>query len=98
VQYDSVTVTVDTGTATALAGYSKQEIRVFPNPSNGEVWYNSHEASVIMVFSIDGRLLHMEESPGSNGKQKIEFLFEKGLYIVLLKTEDGLLREKVVVY
>jgi hypothetical protein len=98
VQYDTVTVTVDTSTATAFTHFPKQEIKVFPNPTNGELFFSSGAATEIIIFSIDGRLLHREESPGSNGKQKIEFLFEKGLYIVLLKTEDGLLSEKVVVY
>jgi hypothetical protein len=98
VQYDTVTVTVDTSTATAFTHFPKQEIKVFPNPTNGELFFSSGAATEIIIFSIDGRLLHREESPGSNGKQKIEFLYEKGLYIVLLKTEDGLLREKVVVY
>jgi hypothetical protein len=73
-------------------------IKVYPNPSTGELWYNSNETAEIMIFSIDGRLLHREESQDSSGRQKIDYLFEKGLYIVLLKTETGLFREKVVVY
>jgi hypothetical protein len=99
VQYDTVTVTVEfTSTATALAGFPKQEIKVFPNPTSGELFFSSGSATEILVFSIDGRLLHREENPGSSGKQKIAYLFEKGLYIVLIKTEDGVFREKVVVY
>lgn len=98
VQYDTVTVTVDTSTATALAGFPKQEIKVFPNPTSGELFFSSGSATEILVYSIDGRLLHREENPGSSGKQKIDYLFEKGLYIVLIKTEDGVFREKVVVY
>lgn len=98
VQYDTVTVTVDTSTATAFTHFPKQEIKVFPNPTSGELFYSSGSTTGIMVYSIDGKLLHREENAGSSSKQKIAYLFEKGFYIVVLKTEAGLFREKVVVY
>ena len=100
VQYDTVTVTVDTSTATALAGYSKQEIKVFPNPSSGEVFYSLEfqEALQLEIFSIDGKLLYRKNIPEPAKNIKIDFDFERGVFVLLLKTNTKTFREKLIVY
>lgn len=97
VQYDTVTVTVDTGTGVERVG--KQEIRVFPNPSGGEVWYGLDNEGVldIEVFGMDGKVVYQERGVSGLKNNKIGYSFDRGVYVVVIRMDGRIFREKVVV-
>jgi hypothetical protein len=99
VQYDTVTVTIDTGTATSLAQFTKQEIRVFPNPSSGEIFIKANESgnAILHVYSVDRKLLHQQNINDISQENNVSLILENGLYIVTVKTDSQIYTTKLTI-
>ena len=69
------------------------EAEIFPNPSNGSFTIHCEGLKRVSVYSVDGRLMKAFEV---DGKQcRIDDL-EKGVYLVRMETEKGIVIRKVV--
>ena len=78
------------------------EVFVYPNPSDGlitvDLLLNKNENAQIEVFSIDGQLVYTKQLSGSDFySHKIDLsAMAKGMYLVNVKTENGVVTRKVV--
>ena len=70
-------------------------IKVYPNPSNGEIFFNSilHN-STIEIYSEIGKRVYSLEKVNSD---KIELSLTKGIYIMKIIQEDKILNKKIII-
>ncbi len=70
-------------------------IKVFPNPSNGEIFFSSNlNYSKIEIYSEIGQKIYCLEKVNSD---KIELLLNKGIYIMKITHEDKILNKKIII-
>lgn len=70
----------------------------YPNPANNEIRIISDDhVEQIEIYSIDGKMAHNQYFNGNMVSCDISKLNE-GLYIVMIKTNKGIVREKLIVY
>lgn len=67
--------------------------QVYPNPSTGDFTVACEGIQAISVFSVDGKLLKTIEVNGS--EYRIENL-PKGVYVLKIDTENGVIMNKIV--
>ena len=70
-------------------------IKVYPNPSNGEIFFNSilHN-STIEIYSEIGKRVYSLEKVNSD---KIELSLTKGIYIMKIIQEDKIINNKIII-
>ena len=80
----------------AYDGINEQSIEaeIFPNPSNGNFTILCECLKQVSVYSVDGRLVKSFETIGT--ECHIEGL-ERGVYLVRMETEKGIVSRKVIV-
>ena len=80
----------------AFDGINEQSIEaeIFPNPSNGNFTILCEGLKQVSVYSVDGRLVKAFETNGT--ECRIEDL-ERGVYLVRMETEMGIVSRKVIV-
>ncbi len=80
----------------AYDGINEQSIEaeIFPNPSNGNFTILCDGLKQVSVYSVDGRLVKVIETNGT--ECRIEGL-ERGVYLVRMETEMGIVSRKVIV-
>ncbi|HAW51597.1 MAG TPA: hypothetical protein DCX54_04605 [Flavobacteriales bacterium] len=74
-------------------------VALFPNPNNGifSVSCAHSKKSTLSIYSMMGELVHYEYISNS-GKREINLqTFPHGIYLVELRTEKGIVREKVII-
>ena len=77
--------------STSLNGYDKNEIVIYPNPSEGAFTLlsrNNQIISSIQIFDLQGNLVYSNEECGSN-KIQINPELSSGKYIVHVSCESG---------
>jgi hypothetical protein len=85
--YDTITVTADD--LTGIVNYRKIDLNVYPNPSNGQISFNSSSIDVseafIKVYSVDGKLVAEKQlQAGSTDLSSLA----KGAYTIAIKVEE----------
>ena len=84
--YDTITVTADD--LTGIINYRKIDLNVYPNPSNGQISFNSSSIDVrealIKVYAVDGKLVAEKQlQAGSTDLSSLA----KGIYTIEFKVE-----------
>jgi len=77
--------------------FSKENITVYPNPTNGNVMVNTNktEPVSIFVYNMQGKLCLTKESFKSGVLETS--ILQKGIYLLVIKTNEGLVyNEKLV--
>jgi hypothetical protein len=69
------------------------EVEVFPNPSSGSFTIVCEDMKRVSVYSVDGRLVNAFEV--NETECRIEGL-ERGIYLVRMETEKGIVIRKLV--
>jgi hypothetical protein len=87
VYYDTITVTA--ADLTGIINYRKIDLNVYPNPSNGQISFNSSSIDVseafIKVYSVDGKLVAEKQlQAGSTDLSSLA----KGVYTIAIKVEE----------
>ncbi len=78
-------------------------LRVFPNPSDGNINLALHNISgnvSLYVYDMEGRMIFNEEFNLIRGGDKVlkpGFTMDKGLYTIVVKTADEVYRKKITV-
>ena len=74
----------------------KQDINIYPNPTNGSVWISStHPILGYDVYTMEGKLIG---SKSYDIHTAINFeIFSPGIYVVKIQTEKGIVGKKIVV-
>jgi hypothetical protein len=82
-----------------LAQFTKQEIRVFPNPSSGEIFIKANESgnAILHVYSVDRKLLHQQNINDISQENNVSLILENGLYIVTVKTDSQIYTTKLTI-
>lgn len=88
-------------TLTVLPNEYEGSLKVFPNPTNGNlnIWYPSMDAFTLRVFDDTGRLVKQEnlnENTINNGYNVNLSLLSSGIYLLNLNSEGEQLSVKVV--
>lgn len=94
---DTLTAEVAVGSV-GVDDLVEKPFSVFPNPVSDvlEIQWSGTESYALEIYDITGKLLHYEESAGS---QTIGFRnFEKGTYFVRISTGQAVFTEKVIKY
>lgn len=71
-------------------------IRLYPNPTSEKLTIETTAGSELMIFNMDGQLLHSETMTGNSHTLDVT-RFVKGTLLVVLKTTEGIAQEKVVI-
>jgi hypothetical protein len=90
----SITVTLGAGIGELL-----DELRVFPNPTTGELTITNYELRImdIEVFDVYGRKLSSHHLITSSSHHKIDISdLSAGVYFVKIRTEAGEVMKKIV--
>lgn len=77
--------------------FSKENITVYPNPTNGNVMVNTNktEPVTLFVYNIQGKLCLTKESFKSGILETS--ILQKGIYLLVIKNKEGLVfNEKLV--
>ena len=75
--------------------YLDKNIKVFPNPSNGEIFFSSTlNNSTIEVYNELGQEVYTIEKVNSD---KIELFLTKGIYIMKIIQDDKILNRKIII-
>jgi hypothetical protein len=93
----SSTVTKDASIGNEEHLFSKENIIVYPNPTNGNVMVNTNknETVTISVYNMQGKLCLTKESFKSGVLETS--ILQKGIYLLVIKTNEGLVyNEKLV--
>jgi hypothetical protein len=85
--YDTITVTADD--LTGIVNYRKIDLNVYPNPSNGQISFNSSSIdlskALIKVYAVDGKLVAEKQlQAGSTDLSSLA----KGIYTIAIKVEE----------
>jgi len=76
---------------------SNGEFNFYPNPANGELFISTQNsiggASIVSLYTIQGKLLNTYEMNGSLLKIDIE---NDGTYLISIKTEKGIITRKII--
>ena len=84
--------------ATAVSTIQLEGFDIFPNPASKSVTLNNiPENAEVAVISIEGKIIHKIEKVNSNALTFDLAGFNKGVYLILLKTNNGDILKKLVV-
>lgn len=84
--------------ATSASTVQYNGFELFPNPASKSVTMkNIPENAQITILSIDGKIVHKSEVVSSDALTFDLDRFKKGLYLILLKTNNGAILKKLVV-
>ncbi len=65
-------------------------VRVFPNPTHGDVYVEGKALHQVQLFSIAGKLINVETEQQANGRLKLAtHALPKGLYFVKITEKSG---------
>ncbi len=70
-------------------------LKIYPNPSNGEVHIECDKAFNLEVFDILGQHILIVSNPFT---KSLEIKLNKGVYIFKIKIDERIYAEKVVVW
>lgn len=93
----SSTATKDASIGNEENLFSKENITVYPNPTNGNVMVNANrnEPVSISVYNMQGKLCLTKESFKSGVLETS--ILQKGIYLLVIKNKDGLVyNEKLI--
>jgi hypothetical protein len=84
--YDTITVTADD--LTGIVNYRKIDLNVYPNPSNGQISFNSSSIdlseALIKVYAVDGKLVAEKQLQAASTDLSS---LAKGVYTIAIKVE-----------
>jgi hypothetical protein len=83
-------------TTNGIVENSQDEITVYPNPANDKlnVETNNPGNYLVEIYSVDGRLLY---NCKLNGTSEIDVSkFESGIFIITIKSNDHIQKERVL--
>lgn len=71
-------------------------INIYPNPTNGYVTIEGNDIEYVQIFSIEGKEIGFYNLGGSN-YSNIDFSsFQNGIYLLIVKTQNGITRNKII--
>jgi len=81
-------------TNTSISTYELQKVSVYPNPSSGIFNVQSAEKFLeVKLMDLSGKFLELKyDNLGSFDISE----FQKGVYILLIKTEKGIISKKII--
>ena len=96
-----ISITEIMSTSTEAVVDQNNEIKLYPNPSNGQFMleWNGEEIddAQIAILSITGQMVHQQKANAS-GQQEIDLSgIAKGLYLVQIKTEERIVSKKLTI-
>ena len=84
------------GNLLTTENFQQQEIKIFPNPANGnEVNIISNKDIISEVYDILGKRVNQQNLTSNQRKLNISGL-KKGIYLLKLKTDSGTLTKKLI--
>ncbi len=81
-------------TSARLINNMDNEVQIFPNPANNEVYYNLSEDKILQIRVLNSTGQKMDV-PDGNGKIDLTEL-NPGLYFIQFQTEKGLINKKLI--
>lgn len=84
--------------ATGIVENANTNTSFYPNPANNEIRIVSEDkVEQVEIYSIEGKIVYSRNYTGNMVSCDISKLND-GLYIVMIKTNKGTIREKLIVY
>ncbi len=78
-----------------LSGKSEENIKIYPNPSNGIISIEAEANSRVLVTEINGRIVYDKRLELERNKLNLSDLL-KGVYFISLTTSDDIFTRKVI--
>ncbi|MBE0675129.1 MAG: T9SS type A sorting domain-containing protein [Bacteroidales bacterium] len=75
---------------------NQRALRIYPNPTHGELHLGSATVKQVEVFDLNGTLVHLQQNDPCNSIDLS--CLSKGQYLVRINTGNGTFTEKVLVY
>jgi hypothetical protein len=77
---------------------SFEDLRIYPNPNNGQFTItNSQEMTEIIITDLQGKVIYNSNNIGLN-KVNVELNnLERGMYMINVQTNDGMITKTVTV-
>gem|GEM_PF-1896343 len=72
-----------------------ESIYIFPNPATNLVYINCEEKSVVEILNLQGQVVATKTISGKNESVDVSGLAQ-GVYVVKVKTEQGVITKKIV--
>ncbi len=79
-----------------IGAVANQEIKLYPNPSNGTFTIQNNELQIknIEIIDITGKVIQNQQFVVPNSQFSIK---EKGIYFIKLQTENKILTQKIII-
>lgn len=84
-----------TGDKLSVSEIDNNEIKIYPNPSTGDVNVSVTENSVVKVFELTGKIIRTEEYVAAGSV--LNFTLSSGIYFIQVETVNGVKINKIVV-
>ena len=82
-------------TITSITAIDKNEVKVYPNPSNGNINVKVSENSVVKVFDLSGKLIKTHDYVEANSI--LNFTMPAGAYFIQVESNDSVKINKIIV-
>jgi Leucine-rich repeat (LRR) protein len=93
----NVNFTSECSGSTELLKYEQKEFSIYPNPTNHQLTIETSQPDqhFIEITSLNGQLLHTEKIEGPTHQIDLSS-FQKGLYIITIRSRDYVWTEKII--
>ncbi|MEZ4856959.1 MAG: FG-GAP-like repeat-containing protein [Gelidibacter sp.] len=92
------TLTVVEGSTLSNSNFENTQIKIYPNPTNGQVYFSGFDSDfTVDIFDFMGRRMTSKIINQSTNSIDISSN-TKGVYLLLIKTEEATITKKMVLY
>ncbi len=80
-----------------ISDISKQEIFIYPNPTNGKIYFKTTNSNIQQIFISDITGKRIIENIETQQNKIFDFSdFESGIYFIIIQTEKEILKAKII--
>ncbi len=95
---DSAMMVVYSQPVSAVGTLQPGEVTVFPNPTSGQITVTASEpVQEIRVYSLTGTLLEVKQPLTYDAGTTLDLSSHRGLVMIEIRTEKGIIRKKVLI-
>lgn len=79
-----------------VTNHSIPGISLYPNPAKGTITIETPDASEILLFNMQGKMMFSDKINGSSYKLSTS-AYPAGSYLIVLKTHQGISQQKIII-